>query len=53
MIEWPFCSIHQKPMQLVCIGGNWQYICKECQKTPLTYSVIAERNKKEEQNDQH
>lgn len=42
MIEWPFCSIHQEPMQLVCVGGNWQYVCQACQKASLAHSVATE-----------
>lgn len=46
MIEWPSCPIHQEPMQLVYVGGNLQYVCPACQKTPLTYSVTTEKEDK-------
>ena len=44
MIEWPFCPVHNEPMQLTCVGGNWVYVCPACKKAPLTYSTTTDSN---------
>lgn len=53
MIEWPFCPVHNEPMQLTCVGGNWLYVCPACKKAPLTYyySTTTDSNMGDKDND--
>lgn len=39
MISWPFCPLHNRAMDLVCLNGTWQYVCPVCQERPLMYST--------------